>query len=66
MKKLIIVLVSLIALTGCTTVQYAKNIVDEVCTMDPVQRTALKSTVDAAVFPHLIRVECDGQLNIDK
>lgn len=63
MKKLILVLVLVaLVLSGCSTTQYAKKVVDEICGMEESKRTALKSTVDAAVFPHKIRVECDGQL----
>lgn len=55
-----ILLVAMIFLTGCSTVEKtAYNLAYRVCSMEAAEREHLRLRLDASTHPHVVRVDCD-------
>lgn len=58
MRNAVLAVLLGLVLAGCTTTSYLKKGVERVCGMDETERLAVRSTVDARIAPHRLRLTC--------
>jgi len=57
----VLILLSLIALTGCSQSQILKGAVDRYCSVPEASRFANREAVAVAVAPHRVEITCGSQ-----
>mgnify|MGYP001179002977 FL=1 len=60
MKKIAAALVLAFVLTGCANIQPASYVVDRACKLEGARALLAKETLDKAVYPHRVTVECNA------
>ncbi len=61
--KILITLVLLITLSGCTALTPVKYAANQVCGASNERKEKLAESLDKATFPHEVRVNCHVQEN---
>lgn len=58
MKKLVLVSLLMVFLVGCSNIQPASYVVNRACQLEGAKAVLVKETLDEAVHPHRVTVEC--------
>ena len=58
--KLVTTLAIATLMTGCVNLDYLDNAVNTYCATDPVNRAAVRASVNADIAPHKVEITCAG------